>query len=241
MTSIGPYEFTDQDVDRTLREGRTLFDLLPGGFPPDPEGVAAPFRAVAEAALDERDDRGGGATLAVVWEQWRAAMGALRAAGAYGPAAEGSVVGLFRGDGGVPKVAVDQVTVSWDGVAGDRQAERRHHGRPWQALCLWSAEVIDGLAAAGHPIAPGLAGENITLAGVPWARVVPGAQLQLGGVRAEVSAYALPCRKNARWFIDGRFDTMHHRHGPVSRVYATVLEPGAIGIGDVAVLEPEAR
>lgn len=240
MPSIGPYEFTDQDVDRTLGEGRTLFDLLPGGFPPDPEGVAAPFRAVAEAALDERDERGDGPTLTVVWDQWRRAMAALREAGAYGPRAEGSVVGLFRGGGGVPKGAVHEVTVGWDGVAGDRQAERKHHGRPWQALCLWSAEVIEALAAAGHPIAPGLAGENVTLAGIDWARMVPGAQVQLGGVRAEVSSYALPCRKNAQWFIDGRFDTMHHRHGPVSRVYATVLAPGAIRTDDVAVLEPDA-
>ena len=51
VTNLGPYEFTAQDVERTLANGRTLFDLLPGGFPPDPEGVAAPYRARAEAAL----------------------------------------------------------------------------------------------------------------------------------------------------------------------------------------------
>jgi MOSC domain-containing protein YiiM len=69
---------------------------------------------------------------------------------------------------------------------------------------------------------------------------VPGAQLQLGEVRCEVSSYALPCKKNARWFTDGRFDVMHHRRGPVSRVYATVLEPGTIRVGDPAILEPDA-
>jgi hypothetical protein len=31
---------------------------------------------------------------------------------------------------------------------------------------------------------------------------------------------------------------MHHERGPVSRVYATVLQPGVIAVGDAAVLEP---
>jgi MOSC domain-containing protein YiiM len=31
---------------------------------------------------------------------------------------------------------------------------------------------------------------------------------------------------------------MHHDRGPVSRVYATVLEPGTVRVGDAAILEP---
>ena len=55
---------------------------------------------------------------------------------------------------------------------------------------------------------------------------------------ARSAAYALPCTHNQRWFIDGDFNVMHHERGPVSRVYATVLEPGRIATGDTAVLEP---
>ena len=43
---------------------------------------------------------------------------------------------------------------------------------------------------------------------------------------------------NKRWFIDGDYSVMHHERGPVSRVYATVLEPGDITTGDSAILEP---
>jgi hypothetical protein len=240
MHAIGPYEFTDQDVERTLASTRTLFDLLPGGFPADPDGPAAPFRAIAERALDEHGDDDPDAALGIVWGEWRSAMHALREAGAYGPRADGLVAALHLGSGGVPKHPAAEVEVTWSGVVGDRQASRQHHGRPWQALCLWSSEVIDEFAAAGHPIGPGLAGENVTVSALPWDRVVPGAQLRIGEVRCEVSSYSLPCRKNARWFTDGRFDVMHHRHGPVSRVYATVLEPGTIRVGDPAILEPDA-
>lgn len=237
---VGPYRYTGEDLDRTLRLGRTLFDLLPGGFQPDPTGPAAPHRARAEAALDAHDggELAAADALAELWAAWRGATDALRADGVFGPTATGAVDGLFRGDGGTPKHPVSEVEVGWGGVLGDRQADRANHGRPWQALCLWSTEVIGAFAADGHPLAPGFAGENITLGGLDWARVVPGVRLRVGGVLAEVSAFAVPCKKNAAWFTDGRFDAMHHRHGPVSRVYATVLEPGRVALGDPAVLEP---
>jgi hypothetical protein len=240
MHEIGPYRFTEQDVERTLRNGRTLFDLLPGGFPPDPAGPAAPHRARVEAVLDAFAASDPGAALDVVWEQWFAAVGALRLAGAFGAPAVGRVGGLFTGSGGVPKHPRPSVEVGWGGAEGDRQADRANHGRPWQALCLWSAEVVARLAADGHPIAPGGAGENVSIEGLPWERVVPGTHLRIGAALVVVSSYALPCKTTAGCFTDGHFDVMHHRHGPVSRVYATVLEPGTVAVGDAVLLEPTA-
>lgn len=146
------------------------------------------------------------------------------------------MVQLNRSDGGVPKTPVATVTVDWGGVVGDRQRNREHHGRPWQALCLWSAEVVDAFAAEGHPIGYGSAGENVTLRGLDWAQVRPGGRLRMGEVLCELSAWAVPCRHNARWFHDRRFERIHHDRGPVSRVYATVLEPGTIRAGDSALL-----
>lgn len=240
MVAIGPYEFTEQDVHRTLEHGWDLFALLTDGLPDRAVATVAPLQARAFAALDTVVDGRGDPdeVLAVVWDAWRGAMAALRDDGAFGPTDVGTVTSLFRSDGGVPKLPVESVEVTWPGVVGDRQEDRANHGRPWQALCLWSTEVIDGFRAQGHPLAPGLAGENITLTGFDWSRMRPGVQLQLGDVRAEVSAYAVPCRKNAAWFTGGRFDKMHHKHGPISRLYATVVEPGRIAIGDPVLLEP---
>jgi MOSC domain-containing protein YiiM len=172
------------------------------------------------------------------WAALLAAGPALRAAGQLPGRAEGTVVQLNVSDGGVPKSPVDEVEVGWRGVVGDRQGSRRHHGRPWQALCLWSAEVIAAFAAEGHPIAAGSAGENVTISGLEWATVRPGTRLRLGTVVCDVSAWALPCVHNKRWFSDGDFNRMHHERGPVSRAYATVVEPGRITTGDRAILEP---
>lgn len=227
MFSIGPYTFTKTDAERTVANAETVLRLFAEGRDP---AVIAPLYPTLTGDL--------GDDLVRVWEAWLAAGPALRAAGQLPARIEGVVTGLHRSDGGLPKTAIERATVDWRGVVGDRQASRVHHGRPWQALCLWSAQVIDELHAQGHPIAPGRAGENVTLSGLPWEEVRPGVRLQLGEVLCEVSSYSLPCYQNKPWFIDGDFETIHHERGPVSRVYATVLEPGEIALGDAAVLEP---
>jgi MOSC domain-containing protein YiiM len=191
-------------------------------------------RAPSVAADDLRDvAHHGGHHLTLVGR-------ALHALGAGAPTARGSVTGLFSSHGGVPKQRVPEVTVGYRGVDGDRQASRQHHGRVWQALCLWSADVIAALRAEGHPIEPGFAGENVTIAGIDWPSLRPGVRIALGDdVVAEVSAYATPCKKNAAWFVGGDFNRMNHNREPgVSRVYASVLHDGVVREGDTVTVEP---
>lgn len=123
-------------------------------------------------------------------------------------------------------------------MATDRQRNRKHHGRPFQALCLWSEEIIDGLRRDGHPIAAGSAGENITTRGIEWATLTMGTRLRIGSVIAQLSAYAIPCGHQAQWFTDGDFSRLHHDNGDISRLYATVIEPGTISTGDRIIVEP---
>ena len=156
------------------------------------------------------------------------------------PAATGTVAGLFANRGGVGKLPIAEARIGYRGVHGDRQATRFHHGRVSQALCLWSAEVVQALRAEGHAVAPGAAGENISIAGLPWPEVRPGMQARIGDdVLIEISGYALPCKKNAGWFIDGDFRRMDpDRHPGWSRLYASVLRDGVVHAGDVVVIEP---
>jgi MOSC domain-containing protein YiiM len=234
MIEIGPYRFTKVDAQATLRHAADLFDLLIDGSPASAAAVADPFRQRALAAAAGPLEQ----ALPAYWAELRAAAAAVRATGAYGGPERGTVVQLNTSGGGVPKVPVPEVEVGFGGVIGDVQATRKHHGRPWQALCIWSAEVIDALAADGHPIAYGRAGENVTVSGLDWARVRPGVTLRIGSVECEVVAFALPCAQNARWFRDRDFNLMHHRRGPVSRVYALVTQPGTITTGDDVVVMP---
>jgi MOSC domain-containing protein YiiM len=228
VLTIGPYRFTATDAQRTVLRGNDIFD----SYGERRNAALIEHLRPPTATGDVESD------LLAVWNAWTAAGPTLRAAGELPTSTTGLVTQLSVSRGGLPKLAVGSGDVSWGGMAGDRQATRLHHGRPWQALCLWSAEVIDAFAAEGHPLAPGSAGENITVRGLPWEEVRSGVRLRIGTVLCEVSCYALPCATNKPFFINGDFRVMHHERGPVSRVYATVLEPGVVTTGDDAILEP---
>ncbi len=152
----------------------------------------------------------------------------------------GVIVQISVSNGGVPKRAVEHGIVWEEGLEGDRQADLRAHGGPTRALCLYSFEVIEKLRAEGHPIGPGSTGDNVTVGGLDWSRVVPGVEMRLGReVLLEITSYTAPCWKNARWFLEGDFDRMNQsRHPGESRVYARVLRGGQIRVGDPVELIP---
>jgi MOSC domain-containing protein YiiM len=142
--------------------------------------------------------------------------------------------------GGVPKRPVWVGRVTAIGLEGDAQRDRRHHGGPERALCLLALETVAALQAEGHPIFPGAIGENLTIAGLDWRRVLPGSTLALGEhVRIAVTDYAVPCRNIAPAFIDGNIQHVSARLAPhFARVYARVLQPGTLYVGDRALLLP---
>ena len=207
------------------------------------ERPAGLFAAARQEAAAVQAALAAGAPLqgcvASAWALLHQSRTTLATAGLLPPPRQGRVAGIFVSEGGVPKRPALFGEVGRSGLVGDRQKTQRHHGRPYQALCLWSAEAVAALAAEGHPIGPGFAGENLSLEGLDWTQVRPGVCLQLGAVRCAVLAYALPCSQNARWFVDGRIDRLHHQsEGGSSRVYAAVLQPGRLRVGDPAALEP---
>jgi MOSC domain-containing protein YiiM len=152
-------------------------------------------------------------------------------------AREGRVTGLQRSAGGVPKLPIDRALVRASGMDGDTQRDRRFHGGPDRALCLYSQERLDALVAEGHPVGPGILGENVTIFGLPWDEVRPGARLRIGAVDAEVTAFASPCRNIAGGFLDGEITRVGQKVNPGwSRVYVRVLSEGPIAVGDPVVL-----
>jgi MOSC domain-containing protein YiiM len=244
--------FVADDYDRndaigTLRAVPHMWNEMTAGIGDDALATVAAQAAIvgaiaAEATTFTRttvDDQRALELVHAATHELRAAGRALHAAGAGAPTQVGRLAQVSSSSGGVPKAALPGAVVDRRGVVGDVQRERLHHGRPMQALSLWAIEVIDGLRGEGHPISPGAAGENLTLAGIDWATIRPGVRLSIGPVVAEISAYATPCTKNARWFADGDFGRIDHdRHPGSSRAYAWVLEGGPVAPGDEVVVEP---
>ena len=149
----------------------------------------------------------------------------------------GRITGLQRSNGGVPKLPVESAAVSEGGMEGDRQRNRRFHGGPERALCLYSQELIDALGAEGHPIVRGAVGENVTIAGLPWERLRPGALLTLGDVEVQVTSYTAPCENIEGALLDGRFVRISQRvHPGWSRVYVRIRRAGTLRVGAVVRL-----
>jgi uncharacterized protein (TIGR00369 family) len=151
-----------------------------------------------------------------------------------GHGGQGTVVSLNVSQGGVPKLPITEGRVGRLGLEGDRQANPGVHGGPERALCLFSAEVIATLQAEGHPIGPGTTGENVTIAGIDWTRMVPGSRWRLGDtVEIEVTRPTTPCKTIRASFRDGDFNRIHDAlHPGESRVYARVLREGTLRVGD---------
>jgi MOSC domain-containing protein YiiM len=127
---------------------------------------------------------------------------------------DGRIVQLSVSAGGVPKLQISEAEITA------------------------SAEVLAALAREGHAASPGAVGENVTVEGLPWERVVPGARLGLGEqVVLEITRYASPCKTIAHVFRDGISDRISQKSHPgESRVYARVLAPGRVQTGDAVRL-----
>ena len=154
---------------------------------------------------------------------------------------EGRIFQLNVSNGGVPKHAVREAVLTPEGLEGDRQRNRRYHGGPERALCLFALERVLELQAEGHPIFPGSVGENLTVVGLDWSRLAPGARLGLGEeALVEISSYTPPCKTIAASFTGGESKRISQKvHPGHARLYARVLRPGHLAVGQKVTLLSE--
>jgi MOSC domain-containing protein YiiM/SAM-dependent methyltransferase len=160
------------------------------------------------------------------------------------PVPEGPSTGLLlsvnTSPGGVPKVPIGAGEMGTRGVIGDGHTQPEPiHGTPAQAACVYAFEAIERVRADGNQAFPGAYGENLTIAGLDWKGLRAGDRLRIGdaGPLLHLTDYATPCETQARWFIDGRYGRISRRSHPEdARWYASVLEDGPVGAGDVVRL-----
>lgn len=150
----------------------------------------------------------------------------------------GRIFQLNVSNGGVPKLAVREALLDVSGIEGDRQRDLRYHGGPRRALCLFALERLLELQAEGHPVFPGSVGENLTVVGLDWSGLAPGARLALGAEAVvEITSYTAPCKNIAGSFRGGDFKRISQKvHPGDSRLYARVLRPGRIAVGQPVAL-----
>ncbi|MFF5207311.1 MOSC domain-containing protein [Streptosporangium sp. NPDC000396] len=88
------------------------------------------------------------------------------------------------------------VALGVEGLDGDEQGDRRHHGGPDKAVCVYPGEhyrhIEDRL---GGPLGPAAFGENFTTAGLVDDEVTIGATYRIGTAVVQVSQPRRPCFK----------------------------------------------
>lgn len=145
---------------------------------------------------------------------------------------------LNRSPGGLPKLAVRDAVVTELGLVGDDHNFPEIHGGPERALCLFSLERILELQGEGHSIFPGAVGENVTVSGLDWNLMTPGQRLALGDeVLIEITTYTSPCNSIEDIFVGGKYQRISQKvHPGCSRVYARVVRPGRLIVGQSVAL-----
>lgn len=151
----------------------------------------------------------------------------------------GRVVWVNVSPGGVPKLPVDGTWVGRLGLEGDHHTEPEPmHGGPEQAVCLYTLESIERVAADGHQAFPGAFGENLTLEGIELASLATGDRLAIGtgGLVLQITTYAAPCQTIAHWFVERRIARISPKVRPEdARWYARVHTVGPVRAGDAVV------
>jgi len=137
---------------------------------------------------------------------------------------EPSAIGKARADG--------PLALGSEGFEGDTVADRRNHGGPDKAVCVYPASRYDAWQARyGHALRRPAFGENLLVAGVEEQDVCVGDVIRLGAALVQVSQPRVPCYKPAAFTGERRL-TVDLLTSGWTGWYLRVLEPGLVREGD---------
>ena len=145
----------------------------------------------------------------------------------------GTLTYLNISAGGMPKTPVLLARVTRGGVEGDRQRNKKHHGGPDRAVCLYSEELYAWLREQGVPVTNGNVGENFTTRGLDLSRLAKGDRLRVGECTIEITGVRTPCSQLKKWDVDLP-ELIVGQSGWVARV----VEEGLVRPGDPIELLP---
>ena len=146
----------------------------------------------------------------------------------------GVLVQLNTSGGGMPKTPILAARVTVDGVPGDWQKNRKYHGGPNRAICLFSVELYEELNNEGLPMEVGSVGENFTTRGIDLKSLQKGDRLKVGGCTIELTDIRVPCSNLNKWHAN-----LHERIKGRSGWVAKVVVEGDVKPGDTIYLQKE--
>ena len=131
------------------------------------------------------------------------------------------------------------VKVGAEGLHGDGQADRKHHGGADKAICVYPVQHIAyWQAELDRPdFTAGAFGENFSVAGLDESNVAIGDRWQIGSAIFEVSQPRQPCWKLARRW-QAKSLTADTIHTGKTGWYMRVIQTGTVSRGDSIAVTP---
>jgi MOSC domain-containing protein YiiM len=124
------------------------------------------------------------------------------------------------------------VRVDTVGIAGDEQADQKHHGGVDQAVYAVAREDLDWWAERlGRKLRDGNFGENFTTAGIDVTGAIIGEHWLVGSVALEVSAPRIPCSVFQGFLGEDRW-VRRYTEGGRPGAYLRVVREGTLQAGD---------
>ena len=117
----------------------------------------------------------------------------------------GTLVQVNTSPGGMPKLPILIGRVTVNGVEGDRQKNRKVHGGPDRAICIYSEELYAWLNEQGVKVGNGDLGENFTTRDLDLQKLDRGDRLQVGGEDGciiQITKVRTPCFQLKKWDPD---------------------------------------
>ena len=158
-----------------------------------------------------------------------------------------SITQISISKGGVPKLPIPEALLTPLGLAGDAHAHPHIHGGPRKALLWVTSEGVDELVQLGYALYPGAIGENITTMGFDRRNWRIGQRYRLGECIVELTKMREPCNTlnpYGEGIQAAVYDAQVHAKNSASPkwglagVYAAVIQPGTLRVGDpVALLD----
>ncbi len=132
---------------------------------------------------------------------------------------------------GVQKENVTKARFERDwGLAGDAHAGSWH-----RQVSLLSADKVEEFRRRGAEVQPGAFGENLLVEGIDFRALPVGTHLRCGAVLLEITQIGKECHSHCAIY-QKMGDCIMPREG----VFAVVLEPGEIAVGDEMTVVPRA-
>ena len=133
---------------------------------------------------------------------------------------------------GGAKRPVPRAVLRVNGFEGDGQADRRNHGGPDKAVCVYSSvHYPHWQRMLGRRLDPGAFSENLTVSGIREARVCVGDVFRAGEAVVQVSTPRTPCDKVAGKNGEKQLSKWISGSG-YTGFYMRVLEEGLVQKGD---------